>query len=113
MVAFTKTVKGINGKIIFDDISEYVEDVIVDFGVIWENIIHRESLVEVIEDFLYERQEEGKITQFDVVCDDRNNTKYEMNNGMFHLLIKYKQRHCRNVSQIFYSIDAKIDIDIS
>ena len=54
---------------------------------------------------MFELMEEGKILQFDVVCDDRNNTIKEKNSGVFHLLIKFKQSDCLNVTKIYYDID--------
>lgn len=97
----------INSKILYAEINQFIEEGINDIGVRWANDTHRESFVEIIEEWLLEYAVKGKITQFNVICDKRNNLAKELANGNVIFDIEYKQTNCCNTTKIKYIITEK------
>lgn len=104
MTEWTRTTKAVNSKVLLNDISSFIEEGIDDMGVIWGSDSHRESFIGIIEEWLDEKSEEGKIEQYKVACDLRNNKVSDMEKGVFVLEVHYKQRHCANTTQLRYDI---------
>ncbi len=95
--------RGVNSKQLFTEVSEFVEEGITSIGVRWSSDVHRESFVELVEDWLTEIYETGKITQFNVICDARNNPTFGAE-GRFYLTVSYRQKNCLNVTSLEYEI---------
>lgn len=106
---FNVTVKyrNVNSKTLFKEINDVAEDCIVNLsiGLRWTNEIHRESLLYIIEEWLENVAEQGKISQYNVICDHRNNTNTDFESGRPTITITYKQKHCFNTTTIDYEID--------
>lgn len=96
--------KSVNSKPLLREIHEYITMGMEELGVDWDNDFHRMSFVSLIEDMLTDLEEEDKIEQWDVCCDRRNNTSADMAAGRYVLDVKYKQRHCLNVTALRYMI---------
>ena len=96
--------KNVNSKVLFDAIHETLYDAVTTLGVKWTSDTHRASFVEVIEEYFEDLVEDGKIEQYKVVCDYRNN-KGGFSNAKEHIFdVYYKQPHCLNMTQIQYRV---------
>jgi hypothetical protein len=99
-----KVNKAVNSQTLYNDIAEFVEGLLDEAGIRWKNDAHRESLVELLDEWLEEYSTDGKIEQWNVVMDRRNNSPRDMRNGKYTLDISYKQRNCLNTTTIGYTI---------
>ena len=105
MTKFTLTKKAVNSKLLCDDIIKIVEEGLNSHGIMWSSEVHRTSFAETLEEILSQIADEtGKITQWKVLCDRRNNTTSNMNKGLYKLEIQYKQRNCLNMTRLIYKI---------
>ena len=96
--------KNINSKNLFKVINDFILEGIHSESVRWRDDMHRESFIEIVEEFLTELAMEAKITQFNAMCDLRNNSLDDLENGTVLITIKYKQKDCLNVSEINYKM---------
>lgn len=96
--------KSVNSKALFNEINDAIYDAIGSFGVKWTSESHRESFVEVIEDYLLEIEESGKIEQPKVICDKRNNRSFSNLAKEYLFEVYYKQPGCLNTTVIEYHI---------
>lgn len=103
--------KAVNSKRLYDEVEDFVSTSMSDIGVNWSSDAQRASYVEMLEDYFTELAEDDRIEQFDVRCDGRNNKIKDMNDGKFILDLRYRQRHCLNVTQVRYTINAKNELD--
>lgn len=94
--------RNINSKPIFNYINENVVDAIDSVGPYWISDDHREALVSFIDDVLYELQEQGKIYNYKVYSDDRNNPKPLITEDTYVVTLEYRQAHCINVTHLSY-----------
>lgn len=101
---YTLKSKGVASKLLHNDITEFVGDIIEEFSILWERDNHRDQILEVLEEFLEEQVEEGRITQPNVICDDRNNNEVLSKAGITNLEIRYKQDNCYNTTVLEYII---------
>lgn len=97
--------KSVNSKILYDEILAFLKEGVYDFGIVWNSEAHRDSFVHVVNDFLFDIAEEGKIEQFKVIGDKRNNKYSDIEQGIYHVDVSYRQRNCLNVTQIMLTID--------
>lgn len=107
--------KSVNSKLLCQQIREFIDSAIEDFGVLWASESQRESLVEIIDEFFADLHlGQQNVEQWDVICDHRNNNQENMQKGMYTLMIKYRQKHCFNITEITYNVSTKgvpTDID--
>ncbi len=104
MNTYKSKVKNINSKSLYADVTDFVDNIIVEFSIIWESDVHRDAILEVIDEFLMELREEGRITQFNVICDARNNDTTSSSNGITNMEVHYRQDDCYNTTTIEYII---------
>lgn len=105
----TKT-KNINNQRVFEEIDNMMIQVFttLDFESPWTNKDLREQLVEMVEMFIDNYAvETGKIIQYDVICDSRNNTAKNFQNGPVKFTIRYRQKNCLNTTEIEYLYNFK------
>ena len=100
----TKT-KNVNSKRLFEEINDFVESGLMSLGITWSTPGNRQSFAEVLEEWLEEFQQDGRITQYNVICDDRNNPVEQQEEGIFKVYIMYKQLHCLNTTSIEYTLE--------
>ena len=101
----TKT-SNINNKRLFKEIDEFMIEVFTSIGIAWSNKEHLESFVDLIDDWMEQfASESGKIIQWDIVCDARNNTSEDADNGIVNFTLRYRQKNCFNTTEIAYTID--------
>jgi len=111
MSKVTKVIKkSVNSKILFKEIDEFIQEAIYTIGISWNSSLYRESFVDLIEGWMLdELMGDGKITQVNVMCDERNNPPSKVKLEQYSVLIKYKQRNCLNTTSIEYIIDGSSD----
>ena len=104
---FTIKSSGVSSKILHKDVTDFVGGIISEFSILWERDNHRDQILEVLEEFLEELIEEGRITQSNVICDNRNNNEVLAKAGITNLEIRYKQDNCYNNTVLRYIIADK------
>ena len=109
--------KGINSKILFTEVSNFVQEGFDQIGSIFSRDNGRSQFVLVLSDFLQTLLTNDILTHWNVICDLRNNKVVDMENGQYRLTISYKQRNCLNTTerQYFIRVDKNADwaIDFS
>ena len=93
----------VNSKRLFVEINDFIEEGLAQPSLTWDVPIHRQSFVEVVIDWLAEFHAEGRITQYDVIGDERVNLSNEPQE-LYNIIIKYKQKHCLNTTIIQYQV---------
>ena len=96
--------KGINSKTLCSAIRELIEDGLKHSGVDWEDTVHRDTFVTVLNDVLDEYIEKDLITQYNVMCDKRNNPTSTTKQKITFLEVSYKQKNCLNNTTFNYEI---------
>lgn len=96
--------RNVNSKILFNEVTDFIDNIIVEFSIIWDSDVHRDAILEVIDEFFMELNADGKISQFNVICDARNNSTATAAKGITNLEVKYKQDDCYNTTSIEYVI---------
>lgn len=104
MTTFVRKDRAVNSKHLLRAVTEFVEDGITTSHIMWMSDTHRDAFVTVIEDLLFALEQVGRLSQGNVVCDARNNKASDMDDGVFHLDISFKQANCVNVTTIEYII---------
>jgi hypothetical protein len=96
--------RSVNNKTLFTEIHSFIEDGILNGGVLWGNEIHRQSYAEIVGEFLDAYADSGKIDQWNVISDLRNNSIREMDKGNYVVEVTYRQKNCLNTTRLIYSI---------
>jgi hypothetical protein len=104
MNTYTLKSKGVASKILHQEVTEFIGGIISEFSVLWERDVHRDAILEVLEEYLEERALEGRITQYNVVCDARNNNEVLSEAGITNLEVHYKQDNCYVTTVLTYVI---------
>ena len=104
--------RSVNSKKLFQEINEFVEEAIEVVAIRWDSSIYRDSFVDLLEGWMEDELVTAeKITQFSIVCDNRNNSSINMKHKKFSLIVKYKQKNCLNTTSIEYTIDGRTAIE--
>lgn len=97
--------KNINNKRIANEVDEYVMRCLKSTH---RNIFNKEDhqhVAELIEDVLADVIEsENVISQLNVMCDARNNSKKELADGIVQVTVRYQQKNCLNTTELNYII---------
>lgn len=104
MTEYKLTTKAANSKTLLARVRRSVEETVEDISIEWSSDASREALLSVFEDEMEVLVSEGLITQWDVMCNFRNNKVKDMEQGRFNLEISYKQTHCLNTTRLLYEI---------
>ncbi len=104
MNTYTLKEHHVNSKLLFNEVTDFINNIIIEFSIIWDSDVHRDAILEVIDEFFMEMCADEKITQFNVICDARNNTVKSAAKGFTHLEVRYKQDDCYNTTSIDYVI---------
>lgn len=108
----TKELKAVNNKALVKEISTFMDQIILELGEIrWNDQIQREQIVAYLDNYMSELSQETKsIVNYKVVMDRRNNKTKDMDNGVFHLDVCFKQKNCINITQILYTIQINFTV---
>lgn len=104
MVTWQLEKKSVNSKVLFDEISSFIEEGLNDMGIMWSSDAQRDSFADIVEEWLEEVGGDGKIEQWKVICDYRNNKVAQMDEGKYVFDVYYKQRNCLNMTHLRYNI---------
>lgn len=104
-VEYKLTTRAVNSKQLLSEIQE-MEIIFSDFGVNWSSDTQRMAAIDTVDDMMNHFYEQGRLTQWKVVSDFRNNKIADMDAGIFYLTITYKQTHCLNTTTLEYKIDS-------
>jgi len=96
--------RAVNSKILFKEVNELVLLAFADTGITWASDAQRMSFVEMFDELMEQFYEEGKIEQWNIQSNFKNNTVERMANGKYVFEVFYKQHNCLNVTQLTYSI---------
>jgi len=104
MKSFTIQTRNVNSKVLLAEVTTFIEDILENFSVSWNSDQQRDIILEVIEEQLQDLADASKLTQWNLVCDGRNNKASDLQKSTTHLDISYRQEDCYNVTQIKYTI---------
>ncbi len=104
MNTYTLKAKAVASKFLLKEISDFIGEIIEEFSILYQHDVHRDSILEVIEEYLAEYAQDGKITQYNVICDNRNNNMVLADAGITNLEIRYKQDNCYALTVLEYTI---------
>lgn len=110
---YTLTTKAVNSKRLLDLVTQ-VEIIFTDFDIMWSSDAQRLAAIDTINDMMAQLWEDGKITQWKVISDYRNNTIAQMSAGIYFLTITYRQAHCLNTTILDYKVetdDTELELD--
>lgn len=108
-ISITKEFKAVNNKTLLTEVTKNMDDCVQQIGTSWNSESHRETVADLIDDWMMNLVDEGKIEQYKVLCDHRNNTTKAMESGVYKLDVQYKQKHCFNVTKVIYTIRMSVD----
>ena len=94
----------VNSKQLLEDVSNFVEEIIDNFNILWSSDAQREAILEVLDEHMEDMVDLNKIEQWNVICDSRNNKPSNLKNNITNLDITYRQRNCFNVTELKYII---------
>lgn len=104
MTDFILKTQHVNSKRLCDVVTDFIEEIIVTFNIIWDSDSQCDAILEVIDGHMEDMLNENKIEQWNVICDARNNKQSDINKNITHLDIYYRQRNCYNVTELHYTI---------
>lgn len=104
-VSWELTTRAVNSKQLLKEVRE-LEVIFTEFGVDWSSDTQRLAAIDTIDLMMEQLYEAGRITQWKVVSDFRNNKIVDMDEGIFFLTVSFKQTNCLNTTQVEYKIDA-------
>lgn len=102
----TITCINVNSKLLFNTVNEFVMECLERITIFRRNNDQvQQNIYDSAHDFMSELMQEDKIENYQVICDARNNSEdFANNNGFFAITIKYRQRHCLNVTSITHNL---------
>lgn len=103
---YTLKVSGSASKILLKEVTEFVGSIIDEFSILYAHDVHRDAILEVLDEAFDELVESGRITQYNVICDNRNNNQILADAGITNLEITYKQDNCYVTTSLKYVIVA-------
>lgn len=101
---YTLKVSGSASKPLLKEVTEFVGSIIDEFSILYAHDVHRDAILEVLEECLDELGQQGRITQYNVICDNRNNNQILADAGITNLDITYKQDNCYVTTTLNYVI---------
>ena len=104
--SYTLKTKGVASKFLLKEVTEFVGEIIDEFSILYQHDVHRDAILEVIEEFLMEQAEAEKITQFNCIWDKRNNNQVLADAGINNLEIRYRQDNCYVTTVLSYVVIA-------
>jgi hypothetical protein len=95
--------KGIISKSLYENLNKTLFDAVTKLDVRWRSAEHRTSFIEVVEEFMDDVVADGKIRNYKVICDGRNNRSFTKQDEIL-FSVKYKQPHCLEWTTIDYYV---------
>ena len=103
-MARTITIKHfhVNSKILAAEIEDFVLDGLNTIPSLLSDEAYREMICDTLSELLQEMKDKNQVDNFKIVGDKRNNTKNDLDKGIYHLDIHYQQHHCINTTILSY-----------
>ena len=111
---FTLETRAVNSKQLLASIRQF-EQIFTEYQIVWSNEGMRQSVVDMIDSMMSDIATAGKIIQWNVVCDYRNNKVSAMIAGIYNITITYRQTNCLNTTKLKYRIveeDMELDFNL-
>lgn len=99
--------KNVNSKKLFQALHSNIFGWLGEESQIWLQEESRAQLAWLVDEYLADVCDNGHITQFNVVCDRRNNTLADHEARTYHFDVYYVQKNCLNTTKILYTIRFK------
>lgn len=110
---YTLKTRAVNSKKLLGSIRGF-EKIFTEYQVIWSNEGMRQSVCDMIDGMMEDIAVSGKISQWNVICDYRNNKVSAMTVGIYHLDITYRQTNCLNTTELNYEINEdELELDFN
>lgn len=94
--------RGVNSKKVVRTIDAFVIDILKDRLYHWGSDYARTEVCRLFKDFMDEGISQGKIQNFKIICDHRNNKPEDFEKGLYFLEIHFQQAHCLNKTRLKY-----------
>jgi len=95
----------INNQRIYEEIDQFMIEIFSTLNITWTNKQHRNEFVSMIDMWMEQYcHETGKIIQYNILCDSRNNTPNAFKEGPIRFTLRYRQKNCLNTSEIEYKV---------
>jgi len=104
MQKYTLKTEQVNSNRLLKEVTDFVEEIITNFDIIWTSDVQRDAILEVIDEHMEDLVENNEIDQWNVICDSRNNKKSDVQSKRTHLDITYCQRNCYNITKLHYVV---------
>ncbi len=91
----------IHSKKLFEEIDKNIQDIAAIMLNISKDI---ESVSEIISLLMIDLAESHQISQINTICNHRNNSRSDLDNGIVHIDIYYKHMNCFNTTHISYTL---------
>jgi len=108
---YTLITRAVNSKRLLATIQQ-IEQVFIEYQIIWSNESLRQAAIDMIDSVMEEIANQGRISQWNVVCDFRNNKLSDMSAGKFNVTISYRQTNCLNTTVLKYHlVEDELELD--
>ncbi len=108
---YSLTTRAVNSKPLLAIIRQ-IEQVFTEYQIKWSYEPLRDAAIDMIDSVMEELADQGRITQWNVVCDFRNNKLSNMNDGKFNVTISYRQTNCLNTTVLKYHlVEEEMELD--
>lgn len=105
-VTVTHVAKNVNSKRLFSLIKDTLGQVCDEYIIIRSSVSDYtydfSQLAAFAELFMEDLVERKLVTQYDVICDERNNSDEDVHMGLVHMNIQFRQIHCVNVTDLTF-----------
>jgi len=111
---YTLETRAVNSKRLLANIQQ-IEQVFTEYQILWSNESLRNAAIEMIDSVLEDIAKNGRITQWNVICDYRNNKVSDMAKGIYRIEITYRQANCLNTTVLKYELvedELTLDYDL-
>ncbi len=110
---YTLKTRAVNSKRLLASIRGF-EQIFTEYQIVWSNEGMRQSVVDMIDGMMEDIANNGKISQWNVVCDFRNNKVSAMAVGIYNITITYRQTNCLNTTKLKYRIqEDELELDFN
>jgi len=94
--------KNIISKRILTHIDDFIIDILHHEQFRWRDSDRKSKAIDIIDILFSELKQHKDIEQFKIICDKRNNSQHDFDQGIYHLEIIYVQAQCLNKTRLHY-----------
>lgn len=101
MAKITVKQKNVNSKVLYNEINNHIITEVKTSTLRWNDQGHRDAVIDFVLAILEEQAADGRITQFNAFCKEE---QVSVGSVKTFLIVKYRQKHCLNITEITYFI---------